>query len=47
MMGILKENGLIPVIQDRAIPLKSNEVNLQILPPSEMPLALVAKKIDG
>lgn len=47
LQKLLKENGLIPVIQDRAIPLKPNEVNLQILPPSEMPLALVAKKIDG
>lgn len=47
LQKLLKENGLTPVIQDKNIPLKANEVNLQILPPPEMPLALVAKKIDG
>ena len=47
LQKLLKENGLTPVIQDKEIPLKQNEVNLQILPPPEMPLALVAKKIDG
>ncbi|MCG3660569.1 ABC transporter substrate-binding protein [Aliarcobacter butzleri] len=47
LQKLLRENGLTPVIQSKEIPLKSNEVNLQILPPPEMPLALVAKKIDG
>lgn len=47
LQKLLKENGLTPVIQDKEIPLKQSEVNLQILPPPEMPLALVAKKIDG
>ena len=47
LQKLLKENGLTSVIQDKEIPLKPNEVNLQILPPPEMPLALVAKKIDG
>ncbi len=45
-MGI-KKAGLVPVIQNQAIPLKKNEVNLFILPPSEMPLALSGNKIDG
>ncbi|RBQ28685.1 ABC transporter substrate-binding protein [Aliarcobacter vitoriensis] len=47
LQKLLKEHGLTPVIQNKDIPLKPNEVNLQILPPPEMPLALVAKKIDG
>ena len=47
LQKLLKENGLTPVIQDKEIPLRQSEVNLQILPPPEMPLALVAKKIDG
>lgn len=47
LQKLLREHGLTPVIQDKEIPLKPNEVNLQILPPPEMPLALVAKKIDG
>ncbi|MDM8518325.1 ABC transporter substrate-binding protein, partial [Desulfobacterales bacterium HSG16] len=45
-MGIEKA-GLKPVIQNQSIPLKKNEVNLFILPPSEMPLALSGNKIDG
>ncbi|QTA90373.1 ABC transporter substrate-binding protein [Desulfonema magnum] len=43
----LKKAGLIPVIQPQSAPLRPNEVNLFILPPSEMPVALFGKKIDG
>ncbi len=43
----LRKAGLKPVIQNLSKPLKKNEVNLFILPPSEMPLALSGKKIDG
>lgn len=43
----LKNAGLEPVIQDQTAPLKSNQVNLQIMPPPDMPPALAAKKIDA
>ncbi len=43
----LRHHGLTPVIQPQNKKLASNEVNLQILPPPEMPAALAAKKIDG
>ena len=43
----LKKVGLKPVIQDQSKKLKSDEVNLFILPPPDMPSSLVAKKIDG
>lgn len=43
----LREAGLEPVIQDQKIPLKPNQVNLQIMPPPDMPPALAAKKIDA
>lgn len=45
-MGIQKA-GLLPVIQPRGFKLHSNEVNLLVLPPSEMPVALSSGKIDG
>ena len=45
-MGI-KKAGLTPVIQSQSVKLKSNEVNLFILAPPEMPPALLGKKIDG
>ena len=43
----LKKVGITPVIQSHAAHLKSNETNLLLLPPPEMPLALSGKKIDG
>lgn len=43
----LRNAGLEPVIQDQAIELKPNQVNLQIMPPPDMPPALAAKKIDA
>jgi len=43
----LKKVGLKPVIQSQSKALKSTEVNLFILPPSDMPAALFGKKIDG
>jgi NitT/TauT family transport system substrate-binding protein len=43
----LRARGLTPVIKPQNSPLKPNEVNLFILPPSEMPPALLGRKIDG
>ncbi|MGE4501901.1 MAG: ABC transporter substrate-binding protein [Thiomicrospira sp.] len=43
----LRNAGLEPVIQDQNAPLKPNQVNLQIMPPPDMPPALAAKKIDA
>ena len=45
-MGI-RRMGLTPVIRPQSSPLKKNEVNLFILPPPDMPLALAGRKIDG
>jgi NitT/TauT family transport system substrate-binding protein len=43
----LRARGLTPVIKPQNSPLKPNEVNLFILPPPEMPPALLGRKIDG
>jgi NitT/TauT family transport system substrate-binding protein len=43
----LRHVGLKPVIQSHTVPLKPHEVNLFILPPPEMPSAMIANKIDG
>jgi NitT/TauT family transport system substrate-binding protein len=43
----LRKVGLEPVIQDQSIPLNPRQTNLFILPPPDMPAALVGKKIDG
>ena len=43
----LRKFGLKPVIQPQSSPLKADEVNLFVLPPSEMPAALAGRKIDG
>ena len=43
----LRESGLTAVIKPQDAELAANEVNLQILPPPEMPAALAARKIDG
>ncbi len=45
-MGIRKF-GLKAVIKPQTESLKKDEVNLLILPPSEMPVSLAGKKIDG
>lgn len=45
-MGI-KKAGLKPVIKIHSDSLKSNEVNLLLLPPPEMPPALASRQIDG
>jgi NitT/TauT family transport system substrate-binding protein len=43
----LRHVGLKPVIQSHTAPLQSDQVNLFILPPPEMPSAMLAQKIDG
>lgn len=43
----LRKFGLKPVIQRQSIPLAPNEVNLFVLSPSDMPVALAGRKIDG
>jgi NitT/TauT family transport system substrate-binding protein len=43
----LRHAGLIPVIKSQGEPLAANEVNLQIMPPPDMPPALAARKIDA
>jgi NitT/TauT family transport system substrate-binding protein len=43
----LRRVGLQPVIQDQSKPLSPSQVNLFILPPPDMPAALLGKKIDG
>lgn len=43
----LKKSGLKPVIRPRSYQIKSDETNLFLLPPPEMPPALAARKIDG
>ncbi|SLM27664.1 NtrA [Desulfamplus magnetovallimortis] len=45
-MGIMAK-GLTPVIRPQDAELKSDEVNLFVLPPSEMPPALLGRKMDG
>ncbi|MBR9828840.1 MAG: ABC transporter substrate-binding protein [Oceanospirillales bacterium] len=43
----LRHAGLTPVIKSQGEPLAENEVNLQIMPPPDMPPALAARKIDA
>ncbi len=43
----LRSCGLIPVIKPQSARLEKNEVNLFILPPPDMPTALLGNKIDG
>lgn len=45
-MGI-RSQGLKPVIKPQSATLKKDETNLFILPPPDMPTALLGKKIDG
>lgn len=44
---LLHDNGLTPVSRSANSPLASNEVNLLVLPPSDMPPALASKRIAG
>ena len=43
----LRHAGLEPVIKPQSYKLAANEVNLQVMPPPDMPPALAAKKIDA
>jgi NitT/TauT family transport system substrate-binding protein len=43
----LRQSGVTPVIKAQGEPLASNECNLQVLPPPEMPPALAARKVDA
>lgn len=43
----LTEAGLKPVIKQQGEPLAADEVNLQVMPPPDMPPALAARKIDA
>ena len=43
----LKTQGLTPVIRPQSAPLADHEVNLFILPPPDMPTALLGRKIDA
>ncbi|WDP92699.1 MAG: ABC transporter substrate-binding protein [Desulfobacter sp.] len=43
----LRTQGLTPVIRPQSAPLSDREVNLFILPPPDMPTALLGKKIDA
>lgn len=43
----LRKAGLTPVIQEQSKPLGPKQVNLQIMPPPDMPPALAARKIDA
>lgn len=44
---LLRDNGLTPVSRPASSPLAANEVNLLVLPPSDMPPALASKRIAG
>ena len=43
----LRNASLRPVIRPQGAALAADEVNLQVLPPPEMPAAMAARKIDG
>ncbi|MDH1109847.1 ABC transporter substrate-binding protein [Pseudomonas otitidis] len=44
---LLRDSGLVPVSKPVGAALAANEVNLVVLPPSDMPPALASKRIDG
>lgn len=44
---LLRDSGLVPVSKPVGAALAANEVNLLVLPPSDMPPALASKRIDG
>lgn len=43
----LRANGLTPVIKPQTAKIGRKEVNLQVMPPPDMPAGLAARKIDG
>ena len=43
----LRANGLTPVIKPQSARIAPTEVNLQVMPPPDMPAGLAARKIDG
>ncbi len=43
----LRKSGIKPVIKGQGEPLASDECNLQVMAPPDMPAGLAAKKIDG
>jgi NitT/TauT family transport system substrate-binding protein len=44
---LFRDNGLTPVARAAGTEIAANEVNLIVLPPSDMPPALASKRIDG
>ncbi|MDO7926879.1 ABC transporter substrate-binding protein [Pseudomonas sp. KFB-139] len=47
LQSLLRDNGLVPVSKAATATLAANEVNLIVLPPSDMPPALASKRIAG
>lgn len=47
LQQMLNDNGLTPASKPANAPLAGNEVNLLVLPPSDMPPALASKRIAG
>lgn len=47
LQQLLRDSGLVPVSKPVGAALAANEVNLVVLPPSDMPPALASKRIDG
>ncbi|WP_263147347.1 ABC transporter substrate-binding protein [Pseudomonas sp. RIT-PI-AD] len=47
LQKLLRENGLNPVSKGAGGALAANEVNLVVLPPSDMPPALASRRIEG
>lgn len=47
LQNLLRDNGLVPVSKAATASLAANEVNLIVLPPSDMPPALASKRIAG
>ncbi|MED5609101.1 MULTISPECIES: ABC transporter substrate-binding protein [Pseudomonas] len=47
LQQLLRDNGLVAVSKPANAPLAANEVNLVVLPPSDMPPALASKRIAG
>ena len=47
LQNLLRDNGLVPVSKSATATLAANEVNLIVLPPSDMPPALASKRIAG
>ncbi|MBI6853208.1 ABC transporter substrate-binding protein [Pseudomonas cichorii] len=47
LQSLLRDKGLVPVSKAATATLAANEVNLIVLPPSDMPPALASKRIAG